>query len=111
MAFKQLGQTRPPTLDTFVSIYSPPADVLASSLVLTITNVTGTDSTYRVCQDDNGTTYDESTALAWDVPILANATAKLNVGPMNDSTGNLAVASDLGNANNFTLHGNEILAT
>jgi hypothetical protein len=109
MALKQLGQTRPPTLDTFVSIYSPGSNIEASSLVLTIANVTGTDSTYRICQDDDGTTYDQSTALAWDVAIAANTVARINVGPMNNSAGNLAVASDLGNANTFTLHGVERL--
>jgi hypothetical protein len=109
MAVKQLGQTRPPTLDTFVSIYSPGSNIEASGMVLTIANVTGTDSTYRICQDDDGTTYDESTALAWDVPILADSVQRISIGPMNDSSGNLAVASDLGNANTFTLHGTERL--
>lgn len=109
MAVKQLGQTRPPTAGTFVSIYSPGTGVRASSLVLTIANTSGADSTYRICQDDNGTTYDESTALAWDVAILADSVAKVNVGPMDDSSGNLAVTAGDNNAITFTLHGMEAL--
>jgi hypothetical protein len=107
MALKQLGQTRPPTAGTFVSIYSPGTGITASSLVLTIANTSGADTTYRIAQDDNGTTYDETTALAWDVAILADTVVKVNVGPMADSSGNLAVTSGANNALTFTLHGIE----
>lgn len=109
MPLKQLGQQRPPTADTPVSIYSPATNIEATGLVLTICNQSAAASTYRIFQDDNGTTYDQTTALYWDVAIAADTTVRVNVGPMNDSSGNLAVSAGDNNALTFTLHGSETL--
>jgi len=116
MASKQLGQVRAITAGTPVSIYSPASGVQASGLRLTICNQTATACFYRVFQDDNGTTYDETTALYYGASgsehdLAANTTVRLNIGPMNNSSGNLAVDVETTNALTFTLHGNESAVT
>ena len=107
MIQKQLGQVRAITAGTPVSIYSPPADVEASDLILTLCNQTTNAVNYRVFQDDNGTTYDQTTALHYDVSLPANSTIRLQIGPMSNSSGNLAVDVGTTNAITFTLHGRE----
>jgi len=109
MPSKILGQQRPPTLNTFVDIYTVPADTEVTGMVMTIANVSGVDSTFQITQDDAGTGDAAQFALAWDVAIAADGVVKLNIGPMNVASGTIAVSSDLGNANVFTLHGTERL--
>lgn len=101
----QLGQAAGTT--SAVSIYSPPVEVAASNLVLTITNVTGTADKYSVWQDDDGNGYTASTLAAFDVVIEANKTTRIQLGPMGNPDGNLAVACGTGASVTFTLHGNE----
>ncbi len=114
MAQKELGQVRAITAGTPVSIYSPAAGVEASNLQLNICNQTGTAAFFRVFKDDDGTTYDETTALRFgasgspdDLP--ANSTRVISIGPMNNSAGNLAVDTETTNALTFTLHGIELI--
>ena len=56
------------------SLYNPAADTEALITSLIIANTSGADSTFRIFLDDDGATYTEVTALAWDIPILANET-------------------------------------
>lgn len=74
-----------------------------------ICNTTGTSATFRIFVDDDGTTYDESTALFWDVSINGNATIELNTFiALDNSLGNLAVRTSVANALTFTAFGAEI---
>jgi|TARA_Y100000296_G_C5174000_1_gene258951 hypothetical protein len=104
---KQLGQLRPANT-TAASLYSPAANTNAILKTLVVCNQTAAPADYRVFHDDNGTTYDETTALFFDVTLAANVTdvIPLNAG-MNDSTGNFAVRTDTNNALTFTLYGSE----
>ena len=64
--------------------------------------------TYRIFVDDNGTTYDESTALFFDVLLPVNTTDTIDVHIlMNDSTGNLAVRTGTANSLTFSAFGYE----
>jgi hypothetical protein len=104
---KQLGQQRPNTTAA-VSIYNPP---VGNSVVhsIIICNTTTSAAKYRIFCDDDGTTYDETTALFYDVSLPAKTTDTLEVKIcMNDATGNLAVSTDTANALTFTLFGEEI---
>ena len=110
MAFqeKQLGQRRDNDTNTH-SIYSPGANTTAIIKTIVIANTTGSDADIRVFIDDNGTTYDQSTALMYDVPIDANSTTQLcGFYPMNDATGNIAYQQGTGNACTVTVFGAEI---
>lgn len=105
---KQLGQATPPSANTAVSIYSPPANTQATNITLIVTNVSGADRTFRVFQDDNGTTYDVTTALYYNYPILADQTLVLLIPPMSVDAGNLAASSSANSAVTFTASGIEI---
>ena len=109
IAESQLGQSRPPTGGTAVSAYSPGASTTAIIKSITVCNQSGVADTYRIFLDDDGTTYDATTALFFDVAIAADETHILSVyWPMDDATGNLAVSAASNNAVTFTIFGLEI---
>ena len=89
---KVLGQLRPADTNA-ASLYSPPDNTSTELTKLVICNQTGSAATFRLFLDDNGTTYDQTTALFYDQPISANLTwtEDLTGYGMVDSTGNLAV--------------------
>lgn len=110
MAFqeKQLGQLRPANT-TAASLYSPGASTTTIIKTISICNTSGAAATFRIFVDDNGTTYDETTAVFWDIAIAADETVQLDVFyAMNDATGNLAVRTSVNNALTFTAFGAEI---
>ncbi len=103
---KQLGQLNPGAANT--SIYTPPADTEASGLILTVCETGGVARTFRVFQDHDGSTYGDAQALYYDYPIEANATLRFAIGPMNNTSGNIAVYGSTADVT-FTLHGTERL--
>lgn len=109
MAFttKQLGQLRPANT-TAASIYSPAANTVTQIKTIIVCNTTSSSASYRIFLDDDGTTYDESTALYWDISLPGNTTESIEVNlAMDDSTGNLAVRTSSANALTFTAFGAE----
>lgn len=106
----QLGQLRPSST-TAQSLYSPAASTTWVGKSLAICNTSGSVAKARVFHDENGTTYDESTALIWDVELEADETVfidSLLCG--SDSAGNVGVRTDTANALTFTFYGAEITA-
>ena len=104
---KQLGQLRPANTSA-ASIYSPGAGVTAIIRNITVTNLTGLAVNFSIYHDDDGTTYDETTALFFTVRIEKNQTIPLTAyAAMNNSAGNLAVQSSTADALNFTVYGAE----
>jgi len=103
---KQLGQLRPANT-TAASIYQTPASTTTIITNLTVTNTTAATAKFRVFHDDNGSTYDETTALAWDVQVAPGEAYIISkVGwLMNDASGNLAVRTDTASALTFTAYG------
>ena len=104
---EQLGQLRPANT-TAASLFSPTSgEVLVKSVI--VANTSGAAATFRLFHDDNGTTYDETTALAWDVNIPADsvATVELNI-MMDDASGNLAVRTNTNDALTFTCYGSVV---
>jgi hypothetical protein len=105
---KQLGQLRPANT-TAASLYSPPALTTAIIKGLTICNTTALVASFRIFIDDDGTTYDESTALFFDAEIVGNVTVSVTgFKAMNNASGNFAVRTDTANALTFTLFGAEV---
>ena len=105
---KQLGQLRPANT-TAASLYSPGASTTAIIKSIIICNQTSSQAAYRIFMDDDGTTYDESTALFYDITIGANSTDQVDTFyAMNDANGNLAVRTDTNSALTFTCFGTEI---
>ncbi len=110
---KQLGQSRPANT-TAVSIYSPGSNIETRVHVVIVCNTTSSAATYRICHDEDGTTYDETTALMFDVSLGGNKTDIVSFGEhdtggiwMKNASGNLAVRTGTGNAINFTVYGEE----
>ncbi len=104
---KQLGQLRPANTNA-ASIYSPPAGVVGTVQSIIVTNNTGSVASFRIFLDDDGTTFDQNTALFWDEPIPVGRAIVLRVDlPMSLASGNLAVRSSTANALTFTVHGEE----
>lgn len=106
---KQLGQLRPANT-TAASLYSPPAATTWVGKNLMVCNTSGASATFRVFHDEDGTTYDETTALFWDAPIAAGETIILTglLAGFTDA-GNVGVRSSAANAITFTLYGAEIV--
>jgi len=105
---KQLGQLRPANT-TAASLYSPSAGVTAIIKSVYITNTTPGSVTFRIFADDDGTTYDETTALFWDATIAGNTTIELDTFlAFNNAAGNLAVRTSSANALTFTAFGAEV---
>jgi len=105
---KQLGQLRPADANA-ASIYSPGADTTAIVRNITVANLTANALTFSIFHDDDGTTYDETTALFFTVRIEKNQTVQLTAyAAMNNSSGNLAVQTSVANAINFTVYGAEV---
>ena len=102
-----LGQARGTT--SFVSIYSPGVGVRALIHQIVIANTSGAAADFRICVDDNGTTYDQTTTIAWNVPVNDGGYLYIEVElPINVSAGNIAVLSVVNNAHTFTVVGEEI---
>ena len=105
---KQLGQLRPANT-TAASLYSPASATQSMIKSIVVCNTTSSAVKYRIFHDDDGTTYDQTTALFYDISLPANSSdvIELNI-LMDDSAGNIAVRTDTNNAITFTCYGPEI---
>ena len=105
---KQLGQARPANT-TAVSIYSPGASTTGIIKNIDICNVSGASAKFRIFLDNDGTIYNETTAMFWDIQVDINDTVQIDLHTgMNNSSGNLAVRTDTASALTFTISGVEI---
>jgi hypothetical protein len=105
---KQLGQARENSTNA-VSVYSPGASTTAIVKGIFVCNQSGADAQVRVFVDDDGTTYDESTAIIWDITVPADSVLDIDTFvAMNDANGNLAYRSSVANALTITVFGAEI---
>ena len=105
---KQLGQLRPANT-TAASLYSPGSNTTTIIKSIVVCNQTASSAKFRIFVDDDGTTYDETTALFFDIVIGANSTDQIDTFyAMNASAGNLAVRTDTNSALTFTAFGVEI---
>ena len=108
---KRLGQARPSSANTPVSLFSPAAtgDEMVSH-TLVICNTTATKAEYSIYEDSDGSTYDDDSVLFNDQPIGAKETIVLEIKiTLNNTAGNVAVESDTANAINFVAYGEEFV--
>ncbi len=104
---KQLGQHRINS-PTATELYSPGASTTAIIKSIVVCNQ-GAAALFRIFLDDNSTTYDQTTALFYDVAIAAATTVQIDTfWPMNDANGSLATRTSVANALTFTAFGVEI---
>ena len=104
---KKLAASTRPANTTATSAYSPGAGVEATIKQISICNTSGGNVTYRLFHDA-ATTYDETSAIAWDVALAADTTDILDVFIAINGTENLAVRTNTNNAITFSLWGAEI---
>jgi hypothetical protein len=107
MTWKQMGQLRPANT-TAASLFSPTRGYEYRIDVIYVCETAGATPTYRIFFDDNGTTYDQTTAIAYDLALTANQSKRVE-GPfyMNDESGNLAVRTSAGSQITFTAFGDQ----
>ena len=105
---KQLGQLRPADT-TAATLYSPADNTTTIITNIWVCNTTANTPTYRLFVDDNSTTYDQTTAIAYDVAMTANQSVRIPCYiAMNNSSGNLAVRTSANSEITFTAFGMEI---
>lgn len=107
-----LGQSRPTNTDA-ASVYTPAKGILGVVTGIIVCNQTGSNENYRIFYDADGTTYDQTTALCYDISITANTTDFLEFPEpglpiFGDYAGNLAVRSGTPSALTFTVIGYEV---
>jgi len=106
---KILGQSRPANT-TAVSLYSPEAGVRAEVEGITVCNTTGTDATFRLFLDTDGSTYDQTTSMYYDMVVEANTTFPIEPDVpwiLDDPDGNIGIRTGTASALTFTVWGTE----
>lgn len=105
---KQLGQARDNDTDAH-SVYSPGAKVTAIITTIVLANTSDSTAAIRVFIDDDGTTYNQTTAIAYDI-LIARGASEIIMGffPMSNPSGNLAYQQGTANAITITAFGVEI---
>lgn len=103
LTYSQLAQARENSTNA-VSVYSPSSGETVQAFIK-IANTTAAAVAVRVFHDDNGTTYDESTAIVWDVEVDTGQILEIDKIFMDDATGNLAYRSASANALTATVYG------
>lgn len=103
---RMLAQARPNTA-TVVALYSPAQRAIIKRVI--ICNTTAGASLFRMYLDDDGSTFDESTALFWDKTVAAGETIFQDAyWAMDNPDGNVGVRSATAQALTYTLFGDEI---
>lgn len=104
-----LGQVRP--ADTNANkVYGPTNGNTGIVRQVVVSNNTAGALTYSIYVDNDGTTYDATTALAEMVAIAANTSVITNLFLPIASGGNLAVKASAADSITFTVSGAEIIA-
>jgi hypothetical protein len=103
---KVLGQLRPGDTSA-ASLYTAPAGKIGVVSTILVANVSGSSATFRIFVDADGTTYNQTTAILYDVAINADMTELIEVPIFISNAGNLAVRSGTSDAITFTALGIE----
>lgn len=103
LSYSQLAQARENSTSA-VSIYQC-NDGETVQVFLKIANVSASPALLRIFHDDDGTTYDQSTALIYDLKIMPGELLEVDHIFVNDSSGNVAYRSSVANALTATVYG------
>ena len=101
-----IAQLRPPNT-TMTNLYSSPVGLLTVITGICVVNTSNASKAFRLCYDDDGSTFDESTALYWDKPIDKAETflVQLQIAVNHQNAGNLGFRSSGANALTITMFG------
>ena len=110
---KQLAQARPSGTGAVSAVLKGAKSKLLITSII-VCNTTGGSVNYSIYIDNNGTTYDQTTALFYACALAANTTviiesiAGIPIDRSTSAGGNLAVQTSSGSALTFTINGIEI---
>lgn len=109
VSIKQLGQVRPNSTDPTLLIEALDRSKFIVYTII-VTNVSGSGRTYRIFHDDDGTTYNQNSALVYDKTLASNDYEVINIrdGLTIGPKGNLAVRSNAADGITFTAYGIEV---
>lgn len=100
-----LAQNRPSGTGT-TTAYTKPSNKVVTINNIVIANTTGSPVSYSLYICTNGTTYDQTTTIAYSVNIPANDVVIIDLSFTLDTTnGTVGIQSSTGNALNFTILG------
>lgn len=106
---KQLAQSRPGDTSA-VSLYSPANEVVAVITHFYVADTGGSGGTFRLFHDEDGTTYDNTTALFYDYAVSSDSvfdSGEIELYVANPN-GNLAWSVGSGNTLIITVYGVEL---
>lgn len=103
LTYTQLAQLRENTT-TATDIYNCQAGQTVQAF-LKISNVSSSAAEVRVFHDNSGSTFDESTAIVWDMRLLPGEILEIDHIFINDENGYLGYRTSVANALNATLYG------
>lgn len=103
--YRLLAQARPAGT-TAVSGYAKPTKKLITVTHIVVVNTTGASANCSLFFDDDGTTYDQTTALVYAMPIGANGTTIFEIPfTMETDGGNIGIQTGTGSALTFNIFG------
>lgn len=106
---KMLGQARENSTNAVSVYFLPNASTKAIIKTITLCNTSLSSANFSIYRDNDGTTYDESTAKYLDVSLASKATLLIDTyWAMNNASGNFAYKTSVANAITITLDGAEI---
>lgn len=103
LTYSQLAQFRENSTSA-VAVYSPGAGESAF-IFLKVANVAAVNATVSVFHDDNGSTFDENTALCYNLLLRPGEILEMCDIFMNDTTGYIGYQSSVANALTITIYG------
>jgi len=107
MTEKLIGQARP-TNTTATSLYTVATDITVIVKTIVIANTSGSTAKYRLFHDESGTTYNETTALSWDVEVASGEKEVVNLFVCsNSASATFGVRTNTASALTFTMYGAE----
>lgn len=87
-----------------VAIVAPSASFRQMQVYLKIANVTEDGASVRLFHDNSGSTYDETTAIIWDLEIAPGTMLEVDHIFMRGSSSRLAYRSSVANALTVTIY-------
>lgn len=101
-----LGQENPGASNT--TLYSLPLGKVTEVKTILIVNTGATDQTFRIFVDPNGSTFNASTALFWDTPLIVAETKEVELSLGLDVTGASIGVYGSSTDVTFTVSGREV---
>lgn len=104
---KMLGQNKPANT-TATSLFTPTTNSTSIVRTVLVCNTSAGAVTFRLFIDEDGTTYDETTALMYDYSLAVDTTYAMDTYLVVASGGNFGIRTGTSNALTFTCYGMEI---